>query len=84
MNVSIANLDIIRERLWQHEPNKEQISSTEGQGEQSWSLEEDISCFFGAEGKVSAHQRPHSEAQGEGDADHSLAGIKLKFDFSYI
>lgn len=78
MSVSIANLDVLCECLWQHEPNEEHIGDAEGQGEQSRSLEEDISCRSGADGKVGAHQRSHGEAQGEGDADHSLVVIKLK------
>ena len=76
VNVSIANLDVLCERLWQHEPNEEQISSTKGQSEQSWSLEEDISCCSGADSKVGAHQRSHSEAHREGDADHGLQMMK--------
>lgn len=76
VNVSIANLDILCERLWQREPNEEQVSNTEGQGEQSRSLVEDISCCSGADGKVGTHQRSHGEAQGEGNADHSLVLIK--------
>lgn len=76
-SVSIVNLDVLWERLWQREPNKKQISNTEGQSEQSWSLVEDISCCSGADGKVGAHQRSNSEAQREGDADHGLVTIKL-------
>lgn len=72
----IANLDIHCERLWQHEPNEKQITNTEGQGEQSRSLVEDISCRFGADGKVGTQQRSHGEAQREGYADHSLVVIK--------
>ncbi len=75
-----ANLDIFCECLRQHEPNEKHISSAEGQGDQSWSLVEDISCSSGADGIIGTHQRPHGEAQGEGDADHGLVMMKIKLE----
>lgn len=78
-NNLIANLYIHCERLRQHEPNEKQITNTEGQGKQRWSLVEDVSCCFRADGKVGTQQRSHSEAQREGDADHSLGMTKSKF-----
>lgn len=38
-SISHPNLDIRFECLWQHEPDEKQVSNTEGQSEQSWSLE---------------------------------------------
>lgn len=67
-----TNLDVNRQRLWQREPNKKQVKSAEGQGEQSRRLVEDTFSHFGADGKVGAQQRPHGEAQREGNADHGL------------
>lgn len=67
-----TNLDVDRQRLWQREPNEKQVSGAEGQGEQSRRLVEDTFSHSGAEGKVGAQQRPHGEAQGEGNADHGL------------
>lgn len=75
-----TNLDVDRQRLWQREPNKKQVSSAEGQGEQSRRLVEDTFSHSGADGKVGAQQRPHGEAQGEGNADHGLEMIDCCLD----
>lgn len=71
------HLDSSCEGLWEHEPDEKQVSSTEGQGKQSWSLEEHIICCFGADGKVGTQQRPYGEAQGESDANHGLGWYNL-------
>lgn len=74
-----TNLGVDRQRLWQREPNEKQVGSAEGQGEQSRRLVEDTFCHSGADGKVGSQQRPHGEAQREGDADHGLERIDCCF-----
>lgn len=75
-----TNLGIHSQRLRQRQPNKKQVGSAEGQGEQRWRLVEDTFSHFGADGKVGSQQGPHSEAQREGNTDHGLETIDSCLD----
>lgn len=75
---SNLNLGFNCQGLWQHEPDEKQVSRTEGQREQSWTLEDYIIWGFGANGKVGTQQRPHGESQREGDANHGLVMTQFK------
>lgn len=73
-----ANLAVLCKGLWEQQPNEEKVSEAEGQGKQSGVLVEEFSPN-GVDRKVGPHQRSYGEANGEGNADHSLTTYRNMF-----